>query len=252
MVVARISSTIVERGLGMQEREPRDGLAVPAGRGDERDLVVEEPRRPRVVVGGGPAACGGTAPPRAPARGRARAGGARAMRSAAARVGREHALDRVAVRVGAVDREREPQRQARGRAGSGGTRSRTGSSRRLRRGSRRGTTRPGCAPTGRSAGRGRAAPRSRTARTATCAGRSTSESACSMPANRSRDARREQRGAAVGRVDVHPDPAVAAHAPRRRRGRRRDPRWSCPRSRRPRRPTPGRRRRRARPRARRR
>ena len=49
------------------------------------------------------------------------------------------------------------------------------------------------------------------------------------------DARREQRGAAVRGVDVHPEAAVAAHRARSRRGRRRCRRSSCPPSRRPRR-----------------
>src|SRR5207237_10068097 len=45
----------LEGGLGVQEREPGDGLVVPTGRRDECDLVLEEACRPRVVVGGGPA-----------------------------------------------------------------------------------------------------------------------------------------------------------------------------------------------------
>ena len=161
---------VVQRGPRVDEAQARDLLAVPRGRLDERDLGVEQPAPPGLVVVGLPADAGGRARPRARARAAARGRGARRISSAACRVIVEDRLDRVAVRVGPVGREREPQREPAGpprevvrvvaRVPLGGRvqRVEVGGLLDVR----------GRAP---SPGRGTGARRRRTARTATCADR---------------------------------------------------------------------------------
>ncbi len=115
----------------------------------------------------------------------------------------EHRLDGVAVGVGAVDGEREPQRQAPGPPGQveGVVARVERPAPRRPRGRPPGTRRAGRAPAGPPRGRGRGAPRSRTARTATCGGR--------PPSSRRARCRRSAAGPRGRR------------APRRRRRRRR-------------------------------
>ena len=115
--VARIAarSSIVVRGFTMQKRRtvsPRQEVGHREG-----EAVGQRPVAPGPVVGRAPSRPGGTAAPTASARSPARRGRARRMSSAPARVTVEADLDRVAVGVGAVGGQREPQRQAPGPAG---------------------------------------------------------------------------------------------------------------------------------------
>jgi hypothetical protein len=97
-VVAEDLVDDLERGFGVEEREAGDGLAVPARRGHERDLLRKQAGRPRVVVGAGP-----TAPPEQDDRQLGIADelevGERADPCRGRMRGREHPLDRIAVRI---------------------------------------------------------------------------------------------------------------------------------------------------------
>ena len=165
---------------------------------------------------------GGTARPTARARGRARGGGARGCGRRSCACGREHPFDRVAVRVGAVHGEREPQRQAArppgelvrvvGRVPPVGLVVDHVEVRRVLRVHRAGER--GVAVEQRRAVERRVQPLVRVDHERVGvldAGEPLAHARC------------EQRGAAVRRVDVHPDAALAAHRARRRRGRRRGP-----------------------------
>ena len=101
----------VERGLRMQEREAGDGLAVPARRGDERDLLCRADGPTSAVVGAVPPARRNSTIDSSGSRTSSR-WGARAIRVAVACAVASTLLDRVAVRVGSVHREREPQRES--------------------------------------------------------------------------------------------------------------------------------------------
>ena len=134
----------------------------------------------------------------------------------------EHVFDRGAVGIGAVHGEREPQRQATSTSGQlvrvvGGVPLAVVVDhievRRVLR----------VHHTGERRDSGKRARRSRTARTATCADRSPGSSASLDAREPLAHTRREEGGAAVGGIDVHPSCSRFAYARRRRRGRRRAP-----------------------------
>ena len=99
----------------MEEHQAADGLALPGGGRDEGDLCRQQPVRPRVVVGGVPAL---PAEQHDTERGLAQQGQVRRQLDLAGDLPRQpqRGLDRIAVRIGPVDHEAEPQRQTAGPA----------------------------------------------------------------------------------------------------------------------------------------